>query len=63
MIDFEIELYDGDYHDVDSSTLAFEIAARAAFRDLVNRASPKLLEPMMRVEVVTPEAHMGDVMG
>ena len=63
MIDFEIELYDGDYHDVDSSTLAFEIAARAAFRDLVNRASPKLLEPMMRVEVVTPEAHMGDVIG
>ena len=63
MIDFEIELYDGDYHDVDSSALAFEIAARAAFRDLVNRASPKLLEPMMRVEVVTPEAHMGDVIG
>jgi elongation factor G len=63
MIDFRVELYDGDYHDVDSSALAFEIAARAAFRDLVNRASPKLLEPMMRVEVVTPEAHMGDVIG
>ncbi len=63
MVDFRIELYDGDYHDVDSSALAFEIAARAAFRDLVKRASPKLLEPMMRVEVVTPEAHMGDVIG
>ncbi len=63
MIDFRVELYDGDSHDVDSSALAFEIAARAAFRDLVNRASPKLLEPMMRVEVVTPEAHMGDVIG
>jgi elongation factor G len=63
MIDFSVELYDGDYHDVDSSALAFEIASRAAFRDLVGRAAPKLLEPMMRVEVVTPEAHMGDVIG
>ncbi len=63
MIDFQVELYDGDYHDVDSSALAFEIAARSAFRDLVLRAAPKLLEPMMRVEVVTPEAHMGDVIG
>ena len=63
MIDFRVELYDGDYHDVDSSALAFEIAARGAFQDLVNRASPKLLEPMMRVEVVTPEPHLGDVIG
>ena len=63
MIDFHVELYDGDYHDVDSSAMAFEFAARKAFQELVGRASPKLLEPMMRVEVVTPEAHMGDVIG
>ncbi|MFQ5785069.1 MAG: elongation factor G [Alphaproteobacteria bacterium] len=63
MIDFRVSLVDGDHHDVDSSALAFEIAARAALREAVLSAGPKLLEPMMRVEVVTPEEYMGDVMG
>src|ERR1043166_1917286 len=57
------ELIDGAYHDVDSSVLAFEIAARSAFKDGVMKAAPKLLEPIMRVEVVTPEDYMGDVIG
>ncbi len=63
MIDFLARLTDGDSHEVDSSALAFEIAARAAFREAAMRAGAKLLEPMMRVEVVTPEDYMGDVMG
>jgi elongation factor G len=54
---------DGAYHDVDSSVLAFEIAARAAFKEGIMKAAPKLLEPIMRVEVVTPEEYMGDVIG
>jgi elongation factor G len=61
--DFKATLYDGASHDVDSSVLAFEIAARAAFREGMNKASPKMLEPMMRVEVVTPEDYMGDIIG
>jgi elongation factor G len=63
VIDFKATLYDGAYHDVDSSVLAFEIAARAAFKEGIMKAGPKLLEPMMRVEVVTPEEYMGDVIG
>jgi elongation factor G len=63
MVDFKATLYDGAYHDVDSSVLAFEIASRAAFREGIAKAGPKLLEPMMRVEVVTPEEYMGDVIG
>lgn len=63
MIDFKATLVDGAYHDVDSSTLAFEIAARAAFREGIVKCSPKLLEPIMKVEVVTPEDYMGDVIG
>jgi elongation factor G len=63
MIDFKAELFDGDYHDVDSSALAFEIAARSAFKDGIVKASPRLLEPIMRVEVVTPDDYMGDVIG
>ncbi len=63
VIDFEAEVYDGAYHDVDSSVLAFEIASRAAFREAVGKAGPKLLEPMMKVEVVTPEDYMGDIIG
>jgi elongation factor G len=63
VIDFKATLYDGAYHDVDSSVLAFEIAARAAFKEGIMKAGPKLLEPMMRVEVVTPEDYMGDVIG
>jgi elongation factor G len=63
VIDFKATLYDGGYHDVDSSVLAFEIAARAAFRELREKASPRLLEPVMKVEVVTPDEYMGDVIG
>jgi elongation factor G len=63
LIDFKAELFDGAYHEVDSSVLAFEIAARAAFKDGAVKASPKLLEPIMRVEVVTPDDYMGDVIG
>jgi elongation factor G len=63
VIDFTATLLDGDYHDVDSSVLAFEIAARAAFRELRGRAHPKLLEPIMKVEVTTPEDYVGDVIG
>jgi len=62
-IDFIATLYDGAYHDVDSSVLAFEIAARAAFREGIAKANPILLEPMMKVEVVTPDEYMGDVIG
>ena len=62
-IDFKATLNDGAYHDVDSSVLAFEIAARAAFREGMAKAGPVLLEPMMKVEVVTPEEYMGDVIG
>jgi elongation factor G len=61
--DLKIELYDGASHDVDSSVMAFEIAARAAFREGVMKASPCLLEPVMKVEVVTPEEYMGDIIG
>ena len=63
MIDFKATLTDGAYHDVDSSVMAFEIAARAAFREGAQQASVKLLEPIMNVEVVTPEEYMGDVIG
>lgn len=62
-IDFKATLLDGAYHDVDSSALAFEIAAKAAFREGMMKASPKILEPIMKVEVVTPEEFMGDVIG
>ncbi|MBM3488731.1 MAG: elongation factor G [Alphaproteobacteria bacterium] len=63
VIDFKATLVDGAYHDVDSSVMAFEIAARDAFRDGIGRAGPVLLEPLMRVEVVTPEEYMGDIIG
>ncbi len=63
MIDFKATLIDGAYHDVDSSVMAFEIAARAAFREGIPKAKPVLLEPIMKVEVVTPEDYTGDVMG
>ncbi|GLQ23729.1 elongation factor G [Algimonas ampicilliniresistens] len=63
VIDFKAELYDGAYHDVDSSVMAFEIAARAAFREIKNEGKIKLLEPIMKVEVVTPDEYMGDVIG
>jgi len=63
VIDFKATLVDGGFHDVDSSVLAFELAARYAFRDLKEKANPKLLEPVMKVEVITPEEYMGDVIG
>jgi elongation factor G len=63
VIDFKAKLVDGAHHDVDSSSLAFEIAGRAAFREIVSRAKPALLEPMMKVEVVTPDDYLGDVIG
>jgi elongation factor G len=63
MVDIKSRLIDGAYHDVDSSVLAFEIAGRAAFREAVQKAAPKLLEPIMKVEVVTPDEFAGNVMG
>ena len=63
MIDFRAILTDGAYHEVDSSALAFEIASRMALREGAHKAGPQLLEPIMRVEVVTPEEYMGDVIG
>ncbi|MDH5260204.1 MAG: elongation factor G, partial [Gammaproteobacteria bacterium] len=63
MVDCKVTLYDGSYHDVDSSEMAFKIAGSMGFRDGALRADPVLLEPIMKVEVVTPEEYMGDVMG
>ena len=63
VIDFKATLIDGNYHDVDFSVLAFEIAARAAFREGLAKAQCKLLEPIMKVEVVTPDDYMGDCIG
>ncbi len=63
VIDFKVALVDGAYHDVDSSVLAFEIAARAAMRDGLKKAGAKLLEPIMKVEVVTPEEYTGGIIG
>jgi len=63
IIDFEIRLTDGAYHDVDSSALAFEIAGRGAMREVAQKSGIKLLEPIMKVEVVTPEEYLGDVIG
>ena len=62
-VDFKYTLLDGKYHDVDSSALAFEIAAKACFREGMKRASPVILEPIMDVEVTTPQDHVGDVVG
>ncbi|ASJ91654.1 elongation factor G [Porphyrobacter sp. CACIAM 03H1] len=63
IIDFSIRLTDGAYHDVDSSAIAFEIAARGAMREVAQKAGIKLLEPIMKVEVVTPDDYLGDVIG
>ncbi|ADK17131.1 MULTISPECIES: elongation factor G [Clostridium] len=62
-INFKVKLYDGSYHDVDSSEMAFKIAGSMAFKNAMNKADPVLLEPMMKVEVTIPEEYMGDVMG
>ncbi len=61
--DLKVTLLDGDSHDVDSSVMAFEIASRAAFREVAQKAKPQLLEPMMRIEIVTPEDYLGDIIG
>ncbi|MDC9824762.1 elongation factor G [Devosia sp. ZB163] len=63
IVDVKFVLTDGAYHDVDSSVLAFEIAGRAGFREAIEKAAPKILEPIMRVEVLTPEDYVGDVIG
>lgn len=63
VVDVRVELYDGSYHEVDSSEMAFKIAGSMAFKDGMKKAKPVLLEPYMRVEVTTPEIYMGDVMG
>jgi elongation factor G len=63
LIDFKARLIDGSYHSVDSSGLAFELAGKGAFREGITKAGPRLLEPIMRVEVVTPEEYVGDVIG
>ncbi len=63
MVDVKVRVIDGAFHDVNSSVLAFEIASRAAFREGTQKASPKLLEPIMKVEVVTPDEYMGDIIG
>jgi elongation factor G len=63
VVDLRIELVDGSYHDVDSSEMAFKIAGSMAFKNAMQRAKPKILEPIMAVEVVTPEEYLGDVMG
>ena len=63
MEDIQVDLYDGSYHEVDSSELAFKIAGSMAFKEAVNKAKPVILEPIMRVEVVVPQEYMGDVVG
>ncbi len=63
MVDVKVELVYGSYHDVDSSEMAFKIAGSMAYKEAAKKANPVLLEPMMNVEVVCPEAYMGDVLG
>ncbi len=63
VIDFKATLIDGAFHEVDSSPLAFELAAKGAFKEMANKAGPKMLEPIMKVEIITPEEYMGDIMG
>src|SRR2546430_12980364 len=63
MVDIKVELYDGSYHEVDSNEMAFKIAGSMAFKEAARKASPVLLEPVMAVEVVTPEDFAGTIMG
>ena len=63
VLDVEVELYDGGFHAVDSSAIAFELAAKGAFRQSMPKAGPQLIEPIMKVDVFTPDDHVGDVIG
>jgi elongation factor G len=63
VLDVEIELFDGAYHSVDSSAVAFELAAKGAYRQSMTKAGPQLIEPFMKVDVFTPEDNVGDVIG
>ena len=63
VVDVKVTLYDGSYHEVDSSEMAFKIAGSMGFKDGLKRANPVLLEPIMKVEIVTPEDYFGDLMG
>jgi len=63
MVDIKCTVYDGSYHEVDSSEIAFKMAAILAFREACKKAQPVLLEPIMKVEVITPEEYMGNVIG
>jgi elongation factor G len=63
LVDFQATVFDGSYHDVDSSEMAFKIAASKGLQDAVKKATPIILEPVMKVEVITPESNMGDVIG
>jgi len=63
VLDIEIELFDGGFHAVDSSAIAFELAARGAYRQSMPKAGPELIEPIMKVDVFTPDDHVGDVIG
>ena len=63
VLDVEVDLIDGAFHAVDSSAIAFEIAAKGAFRQTMPKAGPQLLEPIMKVDVYSPESHVGDVIG
>jgi elongation factor G len=63
VVDFKVTLFDGSYHDVDSSEMAFKIAGSMAFKDACRKANPVLLEPIFAIEVVTPESYMGDILG
>ncbi len=63
MVDFKVQVYDGSYHEVDSSEMAFQIAGSMGFKDGMTKAHPVLLEPIMKVEVITPDDYFGDIMG
>jgi len=63
MVDVSVDLYDGSYHDVDSSEIAFRLAALLAFQEAAQKAKPVILEPIMRIEVIVPEQFMGDITG